>query len=139
MKRASSAVKVQRKPRDTLPFKSVLVQLVLGIVIVVLTALLVSRSAAESAMWGGIVSIVPALYFALRFLQAYSSKGAARSVGVLYRAEAGKFGLTVVLFLVVFILVPPSNPAFFFFAYIAITLVQWLVPWLLTRVFRCRI
>lgn len=139
MKRASAAVRYQRKPRDTLPFKAVAVQSVVGLVIVCTVALFASRSAAVSALLGVLVSVIPNVYFALRFLGAYSSRGAAQSVGVLYRAEAGKFGLMVVLFMAVFLLVPPSNPAFFFFAYIATTLVQWLVPWFLRNVFRCRI
>jgi ATP synthase protein I len=51
----------------------------------------------------------------------------------LFRAEAGKFGLTVALFVAVFVAAPPSNPSFFFYAYVAVVLTHWLTPWLMPK------
>lgn len=126
-------------PRDTLPFKAVAVQLGVAVLIVVLVLLLASRGACISALWGALVSLIPCFYFAWRFSRVYTTRSVPASVGQMYRAEVGKFGLTVVLFIAVFTVVPPSNPAFFFFAYIATTLTQFLAPWLLRLLFRCRI
>ncbi|MFC3283895.1 ATP synthase subunit I [Litchfieldella rifensis] len=90
-------------------------------------------AAAVSALLGGGVALLPNAYFAWR---AFRYQGAQRTRDIIksfYRAEAGKFGLTVALFTLVFVTVPPSNPAFFFGAYVATLFVHWLGPWLLRR------
>lgn len=139
MRRASSAAFRQRLPQQSLPLKAVAVQSLFGAIIAVAVFVLTSRGAGISALSGVLVSILPSFYFAWRFMRVYASRQASESVGLMYRAEVGKFGLTVVMFIAVFVLLPPSHPAFFFFAYIATTLVQWLAPWLLRTLFRCRI
>lgn len=85
-----------------------------------------------SALLGGAVSILPSAYF---FWRGEPVKGLARRKNImnLYRAMMGKFGLTVALFALVFVAVPPSNPTFFFIAYVASQLVYSLSPWLVTK------
>lgn len=85
-----------------------------------------------SALMGGAVSILPSAYF---FWRGKPAKGMARRRNImnLYRAMVGKFGLTVALFALVFVAVPPSNPIFFFIAYVASQLVYSLSPWLVTK------
>ena len=83
-----------------------------------------------SVITGALVALLPHAFFIQRmgiFGKTRRSPGAM----VLFRAEAGKFGLTVALFALVFVVVPPSNPAFFFSAYVAIVLTHWLAPWLM--------
>ncbi|WP_110649692.1 ATP synthase subunit I [Salinicola peritrichatus] len=88
---------------------------------------------AVSVLTGGLVAAVPSAFFAWRAFR-YQGAGQARHiVKSFYHAEAGKFGLTAALFTLVFVAVPPSNPAFFFGAYVVTLLVQWLGPWLLRR------
>lgn len=98
--------------------------------IMALAAALVDGQAALDALMGGLVSLLPGLYFVWRGL--YQRPGQFHRQGVMtfYQAAAGKFGLTVALFVTVFILVPPSNPAFFFIAYAVAQLMNWLNPWL---------
>ncbi|MCG6656680.1 F0F1 ATP synthase assembly protein I [Halomonas campisalis] len=86
---------------------------------------------AMSALLGGLVSLLPTLYFVWRGLRTRGAKRPRVSVMNLYQAAMGKFGLTVALFVVVFVTVPPSNPAFFFVAYVAAQLMHWLTPWLM--------
>jgi len=86
---------------------------------------------AMSAMTGGLVCLVPNLYFVWRLRGHHGGRQARRYVANFYRAEAGKFGLTVALFVTVFVLAPPSNPIFFFSAYVAVHFVHWLAPWLM--------
>jgi ATP synthase protein I len=83
---------------------------------------------AASALLGGLVSLLPSLYFVWRGL--YRGR---RNVMSFYQAAAGKFGLTVALFVIVFVTVPPSNPALFFVAYVAAQLTHWLSPWLVSE------
>ncbi|WP_111415137.1 ATP synthase subunit I [Billgrantia lactosivorans] len=84
---------------------------------------------AVSALKGGLVGLIPSLYFAWRIGSVRGGRQASRFVSNLYRAEAGKFGLTVALLAAVFAAVPPSNPIFFFVAYVAVLFTHWLAPW----------
>jgi ATP synthase protein I len=84
-----------------------------------------------SALMGGLVSLLPSLYFVWRGLRSRGGKRVRVNVLNLYQAAMGKFGLTVALFVVVFVTVPPSNPALFFGAYVAAQLMHWLTPWLM--------
>ncbi|QTF92796.1 ATP synthase subunit I [Halomonas sp. BM-2019] len=86
---------------------------------------------AVSALLGGLVSLLPSLYFVWRGLRSRGGKRVRVNVLNLYQAAMGKFGLTVVLFVMVFVTVPPSNPALFFGAYVAAQLMHWLTPWLM--------
>ena len=100
---------------------------------VILGAALSGGAAATSALTGGLVCLLPNAYFAWRAFRYQGARFARDIVKSFYRAEAGKFGLTAALFTLVFITVPPSNPAFFFGAYVATLFTQWLGPWLLRR------
>ncbi|WP_458525132.1 ATP synthase subunit I [Onishia taeanensis] len=86
-----------------------------------------------SALTGSGIALVANVYFAWRAFRFQHARHYRQMVNGFYRAEAGKFGLTVALFTIVFVTVPPSNPAFFFGAYVATLLVHWLGPWLLRR------
>ncbi|MBL1270377.1 MAG: ATP synthase subunit I [Halomonas sp.] len=86
----------------------------------------------SSVFKGALVALLPHAFFIKRMgvLRGTSpSKAAMR----LFRAEAGKFGLTVALFVTVFVAAPPSNPTFFFYAYVAVVLTHWLTPWLMPK------
>lgn len=100
---------------------------------VVLGAVFAGRPAAVSALLGGMVCLLPNAYFAWRAFRYQGARFARDIVKSFYRAEAGKFGLTAALFTLVFVAVPPSNPALFFGAYVATLFTQWLGPWLLRR------
>jgi ATP synthase protein I len=101
------------------------------VLLMALVGLVDGQKAAVSAMSGGLVGLLPNLYFVWRIAPMRGGRQARRFVTGLYRAEAGKFGLTVALFALVFVAAPPSNPAFFFGAYVAVHVVHWLAPWLL--------
>lgn len=88
---------------------------------------------ALSALLGGAVAFLPNAFFAWRVFRYQGARHTRNIVNGFYRAEAGKFGLTAALFTLVFIAVPPSNPAFFFGAYVVTLFVHWLGPWLLRR------
>jgi ATP synthase protein I len=85
-----------------------------------------------SVLLGALVALLPHAFFIQRMgvLRATRPSQAAMR---LFRAEAGKFGLTVALFVAVLVGAPPSNPALFFYAYVAVVLTHWLTPWLMPR------
>ncbi|MGS2745262.1 ATP synthase subunit I [Halomonas sp. LS-001] len=86
-----------------------------------------------SALLGCMVALIPHIVFVARSGVLSYRLGASQSARRLLGAEMGKFGLTAVLFIMVFIIVPPSNPALFFSAYVAVVLTHWLAPWLMPR------
>ncbi|WP_416138627.1 ATP synthase subunit I [Halomonas sp. HK25] len=113
-------------------FRRLLVVQGLMVLAVTLVAGGISGSAAMlSALTGGLVCLIPQGYFVWRLAGIRGGRQARQYVVNFYRAEAGKFGLTVALFVMVFVTVPPSNPIFFFSAYVAAQLMHWLAPWLL--------
>ncbi|MFC7369060.1 MULTISPECIES: ATP synthase subunit I [Vreelandella] len=122
--------RVSTARRRSLNFKRLFqAQLAATAAIVVLASGVSGASAALSALLGGAVSILPTMYFVWRGLRR-TGKHPRHNVLNFYQAAAGKFGLTVALFAIVLISAPPSNPAFFFVAYVVAQLVHWLAPWL---------
>ncbi|WP_241697452.1 ATP synthase subunit I [Vreelandella salicampi] len=100
----------------------------------VLLGFAVSGSAgALSSLLGVALAVTPNGLFIARSGVLNHQIRASQSAKRLFRAEMGKFGLTVVLFITVFLVVPPSNPAFFFCAYVAVVLTHWLAPWLMPK------
>ncbi|MBZ9558662.1 MULTISPECIES: ATP synthase subunit I [unclassified Modicisalibacter] len=108
-------------------------QMLVLLIMVAIAAGTAGVAAAVSALLGALIGVVPNAYFAWRAFRYQGARHARDIVKSFYRAEAGKFGLTAALFTLVFIAVPPSNPAFFFGAYVATLATQWLGPWLLRR------
>lgn len=108
-----------------------LVQLGTVVFVMAICAIVAGAAAAFSALLGGLVCWLPNVYFAWRAFRYQGAQFAQDIVKSFYRAEAGKFALTAALFTLVFVVVPPSNPAFFFGAYVATLFTQWLGPWLL--------
>jgi ATP synthase protein I len=107
-----------------------LAQLVVILLVAMLASVMVGIEAAGSALSGGMISLLPTIYFVWRGQRQQRSRQPQRNVLNLYQAAAGKFGLTVALFAIVLTTAPPSNPAFFFVAYVVAQLMHWLAPWL---------
>jgi ATP synthase protein I len=58
------------------------------------------HQAALAALFGGVVAIVPTLYFAAKIYLRAGGATAAEVLGAFYRAEVGKLILTAVLFVI---------------------------------------
>ncbi|SDG14952.1 ATP synthase protein I [Onishia taeanensis] len=123
------AAKLKRPPIARL----LVAQSLMLAVVSVLGMLAAGMGGGASALTGSAVALLPNAYFVWRAFRYQGARHTQDIVKGFYRAEAGKFGLTVALFTLVFVAVPPSNPAFFFGAYVATLLVHWLGPWLLRR------
>lgn len=122
----------RRIRRPTIRFILLVQLIILGAM--ALTGLLVGGLAdAKAAVLGSAVALLPNLYFSWQVLRLQSGRNARRIMSGFYRAEAGKFSLTVALFAVVFATVSLSNHALFFGAYVVTLCAYWLAPWLDTR------
>lgn len=98
--------------------------------LVVIGGLVSGSHGSLSAVSGGLVGLIPNAYFVWCSQMVRGGTRPRQVVLRLYQAEAGKFGLTVALFALVFVTVPPSNLTFFFGAYVAVIFTHWLTPWL---------
>ena len=99
------------------------------IVLVVVSAalLLSSQVLAYSALLGGLISVVPNVYFAslaFRFSGARAASDVAKS---LYRGEIGKCVLTAILFACVFVLVKPLSAGSLFAMFIFMMVLNWVL------------
>jgi len=99
------------------------------IIIIVVVSIIVSwiKSKADySVLVGGIIYLIPNMYFALYAFR-YRGAHAARFVLLsFYRGEMGKFLLSGVGFAIAFTLVKPLDVLLLFSIYIALTCIQWI-------------
>lgn len=108
-------------------------QVVVAILVSAVCWLLLDAVAAYSALLGGLVCAMPNLYFAWKAFSYQGAQAAREIVRSFYKAEAVKFGLTAVLFALVFALVRPLNPISFFLTYAVVQAMHWLAPMVLKR------
>ncbi|WP_105102580.1 ATP synthase subunit I [Microbulbifer pacificus] len=92
------------------------------------------RVVAISALLGGLLCVLPNLYFGLRAFelmkgrrQMRGARASQRAVASFYRAETGKFVLTLTGFAAVFATVKPLNPAVLFVSYGLCVILQWIL------------
>lgn len=108
-------------------------QAIVTLLVAVGCYLMTDPVAAYSALLGGVVCFLPNLYFAWESFRHQGAQAAKQIVRSFYKAEAVKFGLTAVLFALVFILVRPLNPISFFLTYAVVQVVHWLAPLVIKR------
>jgi len=90
---------------------------------------------AVAVLLGGVISLLPNLWFALRVLVIPAPLHAPQRIGNLYKAEAIKLMLVVALFMLVFAVLRSVPPATVLAAFvIAHPLYLILQGWLLTRI-----
>jgi ATP synthase protein I len=82
---------------------------------------------ARSVLIGGALCALPNAYFALRAFRHSGARAAKRVVESFYRAETGKFVLTIAGFAAVFIAIKPLNAAALFISYGLCVILQWLL------------
>lgn len=75
-------------------------QLAMTIVGVAIAGVIGGRGAALAALFGGLVVLLPSLYFAFRMRLRLGSTDAKQALGELYRAELGKLLLTALMFVI---------------------------------------
>ncbi len=102
-------------------------QLSLTVLFAVIAMLLSSATAAMSALLGGVVSMVPTAYFAIKLFRYQGARAARQIVNSFYKGEALKMILTIVLFALVFKFFN-IIPLVFFATYIVAQMMFWFAP-----------
>ena len=107
----------------------------LGIVVAVTTVLVfeTDNAVALSALMGGMTGVLPNAYSAWRAFLFRGARFRRQMISSLYRAQAGKHFLTILLFTGIFITSPPQSPEWFFGTFALVQSVYWLSPWLISR------
>ena len=88
--------------------------------------------AAYSALTGAAIGFLPNLYLALRVFDLSKGRSARSTLRAFYIGAAGKFIVTVALFIVALRLISPLNVLAMFGGFIAIQVVHWATPLLVT-------
>ncbi len=92
-----------------------------------LVAWLYEQTIAYSLLLGGLISVIPNVYFASYAFRYSGARAAPLIARAFFWGETGKFLLTVVGFGAVFLLVKPLDALALFSAFGAMILVQWIV------------
>jgi ATP synthase protein I len=104
-----------------------LVQLAITLCLAVLWAVVLGLNAATSALLGGLVYIIPNIYFANKLFKYQGARAAKQIVNSFYKGEALKIILSIVLFTAVFVLCK-ITPLAFFTSYILVLMTHWFAP-----------
>jgi ATP synthase protein I len=94
-------------------------QLGLGVVLAAAFWILGDNVAGYSALLGGLTTVVPNAFLALRLAIPRRDPGARSLIRAAYIGELGKLALTIVMFIIVFTLVRPLAAAPLFVGFIA--------------------
>jgi len=113
-----------RKTRGRI-FRILLVQ---AVVCLVLAAglLLVNVETAYSALLGGMLYLLPTLYFADRALRFSDGQSAKQALAEMYMSQIWKMALSAVGFAAVFILIQPLNPFSLFGTFVLMQILGWI-------------
>ena len=84
---------------------------------------------AYSAVLGGVVCILPNLYFALKLFRYDGAQAAGNIIKAFYKGEAAKLLITIALFALIFKFIPIEALAFFV-TFIVVQFLFWIAPWL---------
>ncbi len=101
----------------------------LTLVLAVIAFIISGNKAAFSVILGGLLSIIPNMYFASVLFKHQGAQAAKQIVNGFYKGEAMKLLLTILLFALVFKYCSVI-PLLFFTVYILVQAVLWLAPWL---------
>lgn len=104
-----------------------LIQLGTTLIFAVICAIAFGVNAASSALLGGMVYIVPNVYFARTLFKYQGARSAKQIVNSFYKGEALKIILSLLLFTAVFVWVK-ITPLAFFAAYIMLLMTHWFAP-----------
>ncbi|GAB1265660.1 ATP synthase subunit I [Aurantivibrio infirmus] len=100
---------------------------VLALVPILLIATFFDLTLVYSLALGGVIQILPNLYFAMQAFRFQGARATRQTLIAFNKGEVGKFILTIIGFAVVFAMVKPLNVAAVFGAYVAMLLVQVIV------------
>ena len=101
-------------------FRVIVLQATVGVLIGLLFGLVQGWTAAYSALLGGLVAVIPNVYFTYKAFQYFGARSIAVIVQSFWAGEMGKLILTAVFFAVLFLGVKPLNVLAVFSGYILV-------------------
>ena len=122
--------------RREVAYKTLITQTLIAVVVPLLVLLLVGIDQAFCALIGGFITVISNAYFAYQAFR-YSGATAMKQHGLraFYRGEAGKFIITIVLFIAAFkfidLLHVAKNVSYMFLSFILAQAAFWFAPILL--------
>lgn len=122
--RAAVSVRERRSIRG---LRQIFLQQAALILLVSAACLVLGVTAAYSALLGGLLYLLPNLYFAWRAFSGQSTDNAQRVVIRMYASEIGKMMLAVALFSATFMLVHPLSPFPLFGTFMLLQLSGWIL------------
>ena len=100
-------------------------QLGVGLLLAAIGGFSAGRTAAYSALTGGMICLLPNTFLALRIIAAGMKRDPRALVRGMYAGEAGKLMISAMLFIVAFTLVKPLAAGWLFAGFIATQSVMW--------------
>ena len=108
------------------------IQLVATLIMALIFAIRWHWIAVYSALLGGVVCILPTMYFAHKLFQHRGARQARNIVKSFYVGEAVKIIFSILLFSLVFLYVT-IEPLAFFSTFIVVQCMHWFAPWLFVK------
>ena len=90
-------------------------------------------SEAISALMGGLACSAPNAFLIWSAFRYHGARSAQKIAKSFYQGEAGKFGLTVLSFTLIFTLIPTVKPLPLFSTFVLIQAVNWFTPLIIRR------
>lgn len=105
-------------------FKVLVVQAFVAIGLAIAFWLIKGLNAGGSASLGGLIALLPNLYFALKAFRYFGAQSAVAVTLSLWTGEMGKYMLTAALFVLVFLVIKPLDIAALFISYFLVLIVS---------------
>lgn len=100
--------------------------------VTLLCALFYGVKVANSVVLGGLVCLIPNMYFASNLFKYRGAQAAKQIVSSFYKGEALKIVMSMFLFTIVFVLCR-INPIAFFASYSVVLITHWFTPWIIVN------
>lgn len=114
-----------KTPLHRLPvFRVLQLQMAITLLVVLLSALLQGIVAAYSALCGGLIALLPNMYFAFKAFRYFGARSSQAIVQSIWAGEMGKLVLTAVLFALLFVGVKQLDVMALFIAYLLVLAVS---------------
>lgn len=112
-------------PLHQLPvFRLLVIQALVALVLAIIFMIFQGVNAGFSALLGGMISLIPNVYFALKTFRYFGARSAVAITLSLWTGEAGKFILTAALFILVFLTIKPVYLMALFISYFLVLMVS---------------
>lgn len=110
------------------PVRRILIGQSVLIALMGIVSLAFNLNVALSSVLGGLVCLLPNLYFAWRLFSVKGARSSREIAKAFYKGEAGKLLLTVLLFALVFSQIKPLSVVALFSGFVAVQMMNWVVP-----------